>query len=66
MSKSVTPIAIAVPVSLFVAGWANNDKKLKIDAAYFAGGYILSAIITHGMKNVLFKENGPLINIHLL
>jgi membrane-associated phospholipid phosphatase len=56
MSKSVTPVTIAVPVSLFIAGWANNDKKLKIDAAYFAGGYILSAIITHGIKKTVKRE----------
>lgn len=56
MSKSVTPVTIVLPVSMFVAGWANNDKKLKLDAAYFAGGYILSAIVTHGIKNTIKRE----------
>lgn len=56
MSKSVTPVTIAVPVSLFVAGWANNDKKLKLDAAYFAGGYIFSAIVTHGGKRIIHRD----------
>lgn len=58
ISKSVTPVTIAVPVSLFVAGWAKNNKQLKIDAAYFAGGYILSAIITNGAKHI-FKRERP-------
>jgi membrane-associated phospholipid phosphatase len=56
MSKSVTPITIAAPVSMFIAGWANHDKKLQKDAAYFAGGYILSAIITHGAKRIIQRE----------
>lgn len=56
MSKSVTPVTIAVPVSMFVAGWANNDKKLKLDAAYFAGGYIFSAIVTHGGKRIIHRD----------
>jgi membrane-associated phospholipid phosphatase len=56
MSKSVTPIAIAAPVSFFIAGWANHDKKLQKDAAYFAGGYLLSAIITHGTKRIVQRE----------
>lgn len=55
-SKSVTPVVIAVPVSMFVAGWASNDKKLKLDAAYFAGGYILSAIVTHGTKRIIHRD----------
>ena len=55
-SKSVTPIVVAVPVSMFVAGWANNDKKLKLDAAYFAGGYILSSIVTQGSKRIIQRE----------
>lgn len=55
-SKSVTPVVIAVPVSMFAAGWANNDKKLKLDAAYFAGGYILSSIITQGSKRIVQRE----------
>jgi membrane-associated phospholipid phosphatase len=56
MSKSVTSVTIAVPVSLFVAGWANNNKKLKLDAAYFAGGYILSALVTHGTKHIVHRD----------
>jgi len=56
VSKSVTPVTIAAPVSLFVAGWATNNKKLQLDAAYFAGGYILSAIITHGTKRIVQRD----------
>ncbi|HOZ78204.1 MAG TPA: phosphatase PAP2 family protein [Ferruginibacter sp.] len=56
VSKSVTPVTIAAPVSLFVAGWATSNKKLQLDAAYFAGGYILSAIITHGTKRIVQRD----------
>ena len=56
ISKSVTPVTIAAPVSLFVAGWATHNKKLQLDAAYFAGGYILSAIVTHGTKRIVERD----------
>jgi membrane-associated phospholipid phosphatase len=56
LSKSVTPVTIAVPVSLFVAGLAGNNKKLKMEAAWFAGGYVLSAIITQGTKRVIQRD----------
>lgn len=55
-SKSVTPVEIVVPVSMFIAGWANNDKKLKLDAEYFAGGYILSAVVTQATKRIIQRE----------
>jgi membrane-associated phospholipid phosphatase len=56
ISKSVTPVNIAAPVSLFVAGLASHNKKLQEDAAYFAGGYILSAVITSGTKHIVQRE----------
>lgn len=56
ISKSVTPVTIAAPVGMFVAGWAGKNKKLQLDAAYFAGGYILSAIITHGTKRIVQRD----------
>lgn len=56
VSKSVTPVNIAAPVTLFVVGLAKHDKKLQQDAAYFAGGYILSAVITSGMKHIVQRD----------
>lgn len=56
ISKSVTPVTIAAPVSLFVAGCATHNKKLQLDAAYFAGGYIVSAIITHSTKRIVQRD----------
>ncbi|MES2850706.1 MAG: phosphatase PAP2 family protein [Bacteroidota bacterium] len=56
MDNSVTPLTIAVPAGMFIAGWAKNDKRLKMDAAYFAGGYILSACVTYGIKNIVKRE----------
>lgn len=56
VSKSVTPVTILVPVSLFAAGLAADNKKLKEDAAWFAGGYVLSALITQGTKRIIQRD----------
>lgn len=56
ISKSVTPVNFAAPVTLFVVGLAKHDKKLQKDAAYFAGGYLLSAVITSGTKHIVQRE----------
>jgi len=56
MSKNFTPITIAAPVSLFVAGLANHEKKLWKDEMYFAGGYILSEIFTQGAKHIVQRK----------
>lgn len=56
ISKSVTPVNIAAPVTLLVVGLAKHDKKLQKDAVYFAGGYILSAVITSAAKHIVQRE----------
>jgi membrane-associated phospholipid phosphatase len=56
VSSSVTVFNIAAPVGLFAAGLAKHDKKLQIDAAYMAGGYLLSTIITQGSKRIIQRD----------
>jgi membrane-associated phospholipid phosphatase len=57
-SSSVTIVNIAAPLGVLVAGLARHDKKLQLGAAYMAGGYLLSTIVTHGLKNII-KRNRP-------
>ena len=56
VSTSVTVVNIAAPVTLFTVGLAKHDKKLQKDAAYMAGGYLLSTILTQGSKRIIQRE----------
>jgi membrane-associated phospholipid phosphatase len=49
-SASVPVVYIGAPVALLTVGLARHDKKLLLDAAYMAGGFALSTIITQGLK----------------
>ncbi|MBL0355828.1 MAG: phosphatase PAP2 family protein [Chitinophagaceae bacterium] len=53
VTQSVIIVNIAAPVTLLTVGLATHDKKLQKDAAYMAGGYILSTIITQGTKRIM-------------
>ena len=59
-STSVTFVNIAAPLSLLTAGFIKHDDKLKKEAVYMAGGFIVSAIITQGMKRVI-KRDRPFV-----
>jgi len=60
ISESVVVFNIAAPLSVFSAGVIRHDKQLKVDAAYMVGGYIVSTIITQGLK-VITKRPRPFI-----
>ena len=53
MSNSVIVFNIAAPLSVFSAGVIRHDKHLKEDAAYMLGGYIVSSVVTQGMKVII-------------
>lgn len=59
-SSSVIIVNIAAPLSLLTAGFIKQDEVLKKQAAYMAGGFILSAVITQGMKRVI-KRDRPFV-----
>jgi len=59
-SNSVTYVNIAAPLGVLTAGLINHDKKLQRDAAFMAGGYLVSTIVTHGLK-VITKRDRPFI-----
>ena len=55
-AESVTIFNIAAPVSLLTAGIIRHDKQLQKDALYVAGGFIVSSIVTQGMKQVIKRD----------
>ena len=50
-SNSVIYVNIAAPLGVLTAGLINHDKKLQRDAAFMAGGFLVSSIVTQGLKN---------------
>jgi membrane-associated phospholipid phosphatase len=60
ISQSVIVFNVAAPLSVFSAGVIRHDKQLKIDAAYMVGGYIVSTVVTQGLK-VITKRPRPYI-----
>ncbi len=59
-SASVTIVNIAAPLSLLTVGLVRKDAELKKQAAYMAGGFIVSAIITHSIKYAI-KRDRPFV-----
>jgi membrane-associated phospholipid phosphatase len=60
ISESVIVFNIAAPLSVFTAGVIRHDKKLKIDAAYMVGGFIVSSVVTQALK-VITQRPRPYI-----
>ena len=59
-SNSVTVVNIAAPVSVFAVGLIKHNKQLQKDAGYMLGGFVVSAIVTHGLKRIT-KRDRPFI-----
>lgn len=57
-SNTVTYFNIAAPAIVLSAGIFKHDKKMQQDAAYMAGGFLLSTILTRSGKQ-LFKTIRP-------
>ncbi len=55
-ARTITFVNIAAPISVFTAGIIKHDKKMQLYAAYMAGAYLGSSIITHGLKNTVKRE----------
>lgn len=55
-AESVTILNIAAPVGLLTAGIIRHDKQLKKEALYVAGGFIVSSIVTQGMKQIIQRD----------
>ena len=55
-AESVTIFNIAAPVGLLTAGIIRHDKQLQKEALYVAGGFIVSSIVTQGMKRIIQRD----------
>ena len=55
-AESVTIFNIAAPVGLLTAGLIHHDKQLQKEALYVAGGFVVSSIVTQGMKRIIQRD----------
>ena len=55
-AQSVTVINIAAPVGVFVAGIIKHNPELKKDAAYMAGAFVFSTLITTATKQIIKRK----------
>ena len=55
-SKSVTYVNIAAPLGVLTAGLIKHDQQLQRDAAFMAGGFVLSTVITHSLKKIVQRD----------
>lgn len=55
-AQSVTIFNIAAPVGVFTAGLIKHDIKLKKDAAYMAGAFIFSSLVTQATKRIVQRQ----------
>lgn len=58
ISKSVYPLALATPVSMFTVGIINKDKKLQQQSYKIAGSLLINTVITQGLKYTI-NRNRP-------
>ena len=55
-AQSVTVVNIVAPLALLTTGLIKHDKQLQKNAAYMAGGYLFSAVVTHGLKRTIQRQ----------
>lgn len=57
-ANSVTYVNLGVPLGVFTLGVIRHDKNMQNNAAYMAGAFALSSVLTNSAKNI-FKEQRP-------
>ena len=55
-AQSVSVVNIVAPLALLTTGLIKHDKQLQKNAAYMAGGYLFSAVVTHGLKRTIQRQ----------
>lgn len=65
ISKSVYPLALATPISIFAIGLINKDKKLQQQSYKIIGSLLINTAVTQGLKYAVNRkrpyEEYPLI-----
>jgi membrane-associated phospholipid phosphatase len=55
-ASSVTPLSIGIPAGIAIAGFVTHNKKLKRDALYMAGSFVVTTIITQSVKRIVNRQ----------
>ncbi len=55
-ASSVTALSVGIPAGIAIAGFITHDKKLKQDALYIGGSFIISSIITQSVKRIVGRQ----------
>ncbi len=55
-AQSVIVTGIVAPLGVLTAGIIKNDKKMQKNAVYMVVGYVLSAMVTQGMKKIIQRD----------
>ncbi len=56
ISESITPVAIATPLSVFVIAWIKKDRKIVLKGLEIASAEIISSLITTPLKLGIKRE----------
>jgi membrane-associated phospholipid phosphatase len=56
ISESITPVAIATPLSVFALAWIKKDRKIALKGLEIASAEIISSLITSPLKLGLKRE----------
>jgi membrane-associated phospholipid phosphatase len=60
ITKTVSPLSLGTPVTLFVLGAIRKDTNMKRQALYVAGSIVVSSVITSVLKSTI-KEDRPFV-----
>ncbi len=55
-ASSVSAVSVGIPAGIAIAGFIKHDTKLKKDALYMGGAYVLSAVITQSVKHIVNRQ----------
>ncbi len=55
-AHAVTPLGIGIPAGIALAGFITHNNKLKQDAMYMAGGFIISSVVTQAAKKIINRQ----------
>jgi undecaprenyl-diphosphatase len=56
VSKSVTPISLATPISMFVAGHVTHNKELKLKSYKTGATLLVAGVISSSLKVIVQRE----------
>ena len=55
-ASSDIALSVGIPAGIAIAGFIKNDKRLKKDALYMCGSFILSSLVTISVKHAIDRK----------